>query len=264
VHAEIVKKFGENAINVKENNFNNSSSIIVTFFNSSLNDKTNELRALRAQETAEIVKARYPSIVEVDEIWVVFMRQTTRFLVITFTESVATFGFDRNARSLDDRAAEPSALTARTNYIQATNETEISLALVLEGSSTRGLNMFPHFTLKGDAPARQLPPPKIVTFDFASYAPTRRFQPDTTLSINVDNETIYEKEVTFSASKAPETGQIAEFLYLSVPYDEFRQIGNGTDVTISIGTEKFTLKREQVIALKNMNAYVNAAARQRR
>lgn len=264
VRSEIVKKFGENQVNVRENTFNNSSSVIVTFINSSLNDKTDDLRVARAQATAEIVKALYPSIAQVDEIWVLFVRQTTRFLVVTYTEGISSFGFDRNAQWLDHDTSEPvtSSLTARANYLESKNETEISLELLLEGNAFQGLSTFPHFTLKGDATKHQSPPPDVVTFDFASYSSTRRFQPDVPLRINVDNETIYEKEVTFSASKAA-AGQVAEFLYLPVPYDEFRQIGNGTDVTISIGDQKFTLKREQVIALKNMNAYVKAAARRR-
>ena len=263
VHAEIVKKFGETEVNVREHTFNNSSSIIVTFINSSLNDKTENLRGARAQETAEIVKSRYPSIAEVNEIWVFFMRRTTRFLVVTYTEPVANYVFDRNARPLEDRTPTAGSLTARANYSKTKDETEISLDLLLEGHSNQGFSMFPHFTLPGDANKRQSPPPDVVTFDFASYSPKRRFEPNTDLSIMVDNKVIYEKEVSFSVSKAAD-GQVAEFLYLPVPYDEFRQIGNGTDVTITIGNEKFTLEREQIIALNNMNAYIKRAAPPRR
>jgi len=70
VRAELVKKFGEENVNVRVNTFQNRTSILVTYVNSPLNQKTTEERAKRAQETAEIVRQHYPSIKNIGEIWI--------------------------------------------------------------------------------------------------------------------------------------------------------------------------------------------------
>src|SRR5262245_10356866 len=80
VRAELIKKFGEKDVNVRVNTYQNQTNISVVYANSPLNQKTTEERAKRAQETAEIVKQHYPSIKNVSEIWVGFMRVTTRMV----------------------------------------------------------------------------------------------------------------------------------------------------------------------------------------
>ena len=57
VRAELIKKFGEQDVNVRANTFQNHTSISVVYVNSPLNQKTTEERAKRAQETAEVVRA---------------------------------------------------------------------------------------------------------------------------------------------------------------------------------------------------------------
>lgn len=257
LHEEIVKRFGDKEVHVRENTFGNSTILIVTFINSSLNDKAPELRATRAQETAEIVKQSYASIAKINEIWIQFVRQTWRFVVLNFTEGIQAFAFDRNARPLNSRlnAPEAKALTARANYLEAKDETEISLELLLEGTPTQGLSMIPHFTLAGDATKRPSPPPEIVRFDFVSYSPAQRFKPNSNLIFSVDNNSLLETDVTFSVSKVA-GGQVAELLSLPMPYETFRQIPNGSAVTVTIGDRTFPLKHEQLIALTNLNAYV--------
>lgn len=77
IRAELIKKFSEADVNLRVNTFQNRTSISVIYVNSPLNQKTTEERARRAQETAEIVRQLYPSIKNISEIWVGFMRVTT-------------------------------------------------------------------------------------------------------------------------------------------------------------------------------------------
>ena len=85
VRAELMKKFSEKDVNLRINNFQNRQNILVTYVNSPLNQKTAEERARRAQETAEIVRQLYPSIKNVSEIWVGFMRVTTRMVIFHYS-----------------------------------------------------------------------------------------------------------------------------------------------------------------------------------
>src|SRR5678816_417956 len=62
VRAELIKKFGEQDVNVRANTFQNQTSISVVYVNSPLNQKTTEERAKRSQETAEIVRQHYPCL----------------------------------------------------------------------------------------------------------------------------------------------------------------------------------------------------------
>jgi len=54
VRAELIKKFGEQDVNLHANTSRSLTSISVVYFNSPLNQKTTEERAKRAQETAEL------------------------------------------------------------------------------------------------------------------------------------------------------------------------------------------------------------------
>ena len=88
VRDELIEKFGEQDVNVRANTFQNHTSISVVYVNSPLNQKTTEERAKRAQETAAIVRQHYPSIKNVSEIWVGFMRVTTRLVVFHSSEMI--------------------------------------------------------------------------------------------------------------------------------------------------------------------------------
>src|SRR5258708_7353473 len=79
VRNQLVKRFGDE-VNVTVNRADNRRSLIVTYVNSQLNDKSADERAKRAQETATLVKLFYPGIKAVDTIWVGFIRQTTRYV----------------------------------------------------------------------------------------------------------------------------------------------------------------------------------------
>lgn len=258
LQAEIVKKFGEEGVHVQENNFDASTFLVVTFINSSLNDKTEGLRAQRAKETAEIVKTRYSQISKIDQIWVNFVRQRTAFIVFHFSEGLASYGFDRDAKALRiEKSRSPvEALSPGARYSPTQNQSEVSVSLQLEGVEGAGVTMIPHFTVAGDANQKPSAPPETVTFDIAAYSPTRKFTHETKLTIVADNKTVFEKEVSFSSSRMAD-GQFGEFLYLTIPYQTFREICKGKEVTIAAGSESYTLKHEQLIAMRNMNAFVS-------
>src|SRR5215813_4721103 len=171
VQTEIAKKFGEE-VSVHENTFQKTTTIVVSFVNSSLNEKTEDERALRAKETAEIVKAKHPSIARIDSIWINFLRVKTRYLIVTYTQGLSSFGFDRDANPLTDpnnRTQPKGGLTPWASYMAAQQRTEVSLELLLEGSASSGVSMIPHFSVPGDATRQPSEPPEVVTFDFASY-----------------------------------------------------------------------------------------------
>src|ERR1044071_1859254 len=102
VRTELIKKFGEQDINLRSNSFQQQTNISVVYVNSPLNQKRAEERAKRAQETAEIVRQHYPSIKNISEIWVGFMRATTRLVIFHWSEMIEAHGFDREARALRD------------------------------------------------------------------------------------------------------------------------------------------------------------------
>jgi hypothetical protein len=242
VRADITKKFGDE-VYVHESTFEKSTAVFINFINSPLNDKTDELRAARAQETAQIVKAHYPSTYEIDFISVGFIRERTRFLVINYREGVASFQFDRNAKPIlmpGSDSGEPSGLNPTARYSPTQNKTDVSVSLQLDRGPGSGVTLVPHFSVLGDANQQPSTPPKEAMFDVASYSATRKFPQDTKLIILVDGEKIVEKDVSFSSSKAAD-GQTAEFLYVTFPYEAFPKIGKGNEVTIEIAPYKYTL-----------------------
>src|SRR5215217_4398987 len=107
VRAELIKKFGEQDVNIRINTFQNRTNISVVFVNSPLIQKPTEERAKRAQETAEIVRQQYPPIKNVSEIWVGFMRVTTRLVIFHYSEMLDAYGFDNEGRPLRDPGIAP-------------------------------------------------------------------------------------------------------------------------------------------------------------
>src|SRR5688572_30297839 len=85
LQADIVKEYSEKDVNV---NLNNSTVLVVTFVNSPLNEKGAEERAKRATQTAAFVKQHYPSINQIAEIWVAFVRSKTHFIVVHWSVSL--------------------------------------------------------------------------------------------------------------------------------------------------------------------------------
>jgi hypothetical protein len=262
LRGELVKEYGEQGVNV---NLNNSTSLIITFINSPLNAKGPQDRARRAGQTAAFVSSRYPSIEKIDDIWVGFVRQETRFIVLHYSESLEFFGFDKKARPL---ITTPEGLPATTPdnslrpvavYSQASNETEVRITnLQLAGDLKQTLSVVPHFTVPGDATGvrRSALSPQSVGFDFASYSEKSLFPGEPKITFLADRKPVFETSAQFSTSKNPDDGVFFESLYLQVPYPAFRRLTTGKEVTIMLGQNEYRLTDEQVQALRAMMGYV--------
>jgi hypothetical protein len=260
---DIVRMYGENGVNV---NLSEEVSLTVTFINSPLNSKTQDDRARRAQETAVFVKQHYPSIQKLEEIWVVFLRQETRFVVITTSYWMDYFGFDKGARPLPMPNEDPSeagsdgALKPTAVYSPSLNETDISInRLQLEGDMSQGVAVAPHFVISGDVTGVRLSgvAPKSVSFDFASYSEKSMFPGKIEIVFLADGKVVYQKQDTFSTSKSADGGY-SEFLLVQVPYEAFRRMIAGTTLTIRLGDREFLLNKGQLNALRSMIDYVKA------
>ena len=256
----IVKEYREPGVHV---NLSNSTSLTITFINSPLNDKSVEERAQRAQQTAQFVKLHYPSIANIDQIWVSFIKQETHYVVVTYTQGLDFFGFDKNAFPLR-RSNTAQVLTAAPDpyptvvYSPALKQTDVSIVrLQLEGDLNNGVAVAPHFVVPGDVTGLRRSPvtPKSVGFDFASYSTSVRFPGETKLVVLVDDRVAYETTSQFSTSRMS-NGSFSEFLLIQVPYPAFRRIATGEKVTVRLGGELYELRDDQRAGLREMTRYV--------
>lgn len=257
VHAELVKKFGEKDVNLRLNTFQNRTSISVTFVNSPLNQKTAEERAKRAQETAEIVRQHYPSIKNVSEIWVGFMRVTTRLAIFHWSEVFDTHGFDNEARALRHPGDAPLDTTQPVvRYSPSQNKTEISSSgIQLEGTAEKGVTVVPHFSVAGDINKITPKPPAEVLLDFAAFSEKPKFPNVTKIVFLSDNKVAYLTEGQFSTSKLAD-GTYSEFLYLKVPTAVFLKITSGSTIKIRLNEHDYTLTESQVLQIQRMSDYL--------
>ena len=253
VRAELIKKFGEQDVNVRAN----SKSISVIYVNSPLNQKTTEERAKRAQETAEVVKQHYPSIKNVSEIWVGFMRVTTRLVVFHSSEMIEVLGFDNEGRALSDPGLaplDPSLPVVR--YLASQNKTDISSnGIQLEGTPEKGVAVVPHFSVTGDVNKTRPTPPNEVSLDFAAFSDKPKFPNLTKILFVVDNKVVYVTEGQFSTSKIA-GDMYSEFLYLQVPTVVFLRITSGRTVKLRLGEHEYTLTETQILQIQRMADYI--------
>lgn len=257
VHDELVKKFGEQDVNVRVNTFQNRRSISVMYVNSPLNQKTTQERAKRAQETAAIVRQHYPSIKNVGEIWVGFTRVTTRLVVFHSSEMIEVLGFDNEGRALSDPGdapLDPSVPVVR--YVASQNKTDISSSgIQLEGTPEKGVTVVPHFSVTGDVNKTRPRPPNEVSMDFAAFSDKPKFPNLTKILFYVDNKLVYITEGQFSTSKIA-GDMYSEFLYLKVPTGVFLKITSGNTVKIKLSEHEYTLTESQLLQIQRMSDYI--------
>jgi hypothetical protein len=257
VRDELIKKFGEQDVNVRVNTFQNRRSISVMYVNSPLNQKTTQERAKRAQETAQIVTQHYPSIKNVSEIWVGFMRVTTRLVVFHSSEMIEVLGFDNEGRALSDPGVAPlDPSTPVVRYLASQNKTDISSnGIQLEGTPEKGVTVVPHFSVTGDVNKIRPKPPNEVSLDFAAFSDKPKFPNLTKITFSVDNKMVYITEGQFSTSKIA-GDMYSEFLYLKVPTSVFLKITSGNEVKIRLGKHEYTLTESQLLQIQQMADYV--------
>ncbi|HEX6045403.1 MAG TPA: hypothetical protein VFZ22_13010 [Pyrinomonadaceae bacterium] len=257
VRAELIKKFGGEDIDVRANTFQDRTSISVTYVNSPLNQRTTEERAKRAQETAEIVRQHYPAIKKVSEIWVGFMRLTTRVVVFHWSEMLEAHGFDNEARALREPGTTPlEPIQSVARYLASQNKTDISSGgIQLEGTPEKGVTVIPHFSVKGDVNKTKPKPPDEVWLDFAAFSEKPKFPNLTTIVFLSDNEVVYKTEGQFSTSKIADD-MYSEFLYLKMPPAVFLKITSGNTLKIRLNKHEYTLTERQILQIQQMSDYL--------
>ena len=257
VRAELIEKFGEKDVDVRVNIFQNRTSISVAYVNSPLNQKSTEERAKRSQETAEIVREYYRSIKNVSEIWVGFVRVTTRLVIFHWSEVLETRGFDNEARALRDPGTaplDPSQPVVR--YSASRDETDISSSgIQLEGTPEKGVMFVPHFSVAGDVNKITPKPPDEVRLDFAAVSEKPKFPSVTKIIFLSDNKVVYLTEGQFATSKITDD-MYNEFLYLNVPTAVFLKIASGNTVRIRLNEHEYTLTDTQTLQIQRMSDYL--------
>ena len=259
VRSEIIKKFGDRDVNVRVNTFENQTRIFVIYVNSPLNEKSSDDRAQRAQETAEIVRQRYPSMQSSNEIWVGFARVTTRLVIFHWNEMIESFGFDNEARAFRGPAPPPAPVDLNqpgVRYLPNQNQTEISSSgIQLEGTAEKGVLFVPHFSVAGDVKKSKPKSPIEVGLDFAAFSVKPKFPNVTKIVFLSDDKVAYRTEGQFSTSKIADD-MYSEFLYLKVPTAMFLKITAGSTVKIRLNEREYTLTESQFQQIKGMSDYL--------
>ena len=263
VRAELLKKFGEQDVNLRVSTLENRKSISVVYVNSPLNQKTAEEREKRAQETAEIVRQNYPSIKNVSEIWVGFLRVTTRLGIFHWSEMIDVRGFDNEARALRDPGDAPLDIgdppldpsQPAVNYLERQNKTDISGSIQLEGTPEKGVTVVPHFSVAGNVNKTTPKPPNEVSLDFAAFSGKPKFPNITKIVFLVDDKVVYLTEGQFSTSKIADD-MYSEFLYLKMPTSEFLKIASGNSVKIRLSEHEYTLTESNILQIQRMSDYL--------
>lgn len=257
VRHEIVKKFGENTVDVNLNSYDSFQVISIVFTNSPLNEKTSDDRSKRGQQVAEIVKTHYADIKSVDQISVAFIRSKSYFLFFHSRAVLDHFAFDREGKPLagSPEGSTGAASTPNIRYAAAENQTYVSVDdIQLEGVAGDGLTMLPRMVVKGDTSKETPKPPQTVQIDFASFAAQQQFPGVTKIRFTGDKET-YDTEGQFSTSRGND-GLINEFLYLKMPYNKFLKLTNTNSFKVQLNDRQFQLTDQQLKSLRAMTTYV--------
>lgn len=233
----------------------NRGMLSVTFINSPLNDSTRQQRALRAQEAAQIVGAHYARSNAVAAIVVVFLRRKTAFAVFHRSQTLDSFGFEKDGQP--NRYTSPylpappdSEITAGYSATEDATDLSSQSTLQLDGEpGGYGITFMPHLRLLGDARRTKAPPPKEVLFYFASYSKKPRFSEPVPVEFIADGKPIMQGKATF-------TGNDAQFSTLEVSYSVFRKMATSREAVIKLGAKEYPLTPKQLELLQKMDDHV--------
>ncbi|HEY6803321.1 MAG TPA: hypothetical protein VI306_07065 [Pyrinomonadaceae bacterium] len=267
VRSELIKRFGEDNVDVRLNSGEGGRTVSVTFMNSPLNESGEEKRRERAQQTVEIVKMYYPDIKAIFYISVNFIRANSILGIFHSTKVVDIYWFDRNAKPItstdnggrevpfDDHRDNEDPLEPKVSYTPTRNETEIYLGGVqLEGTPEKGVLMIPRIMVAGITEKTTPAPPESMSIDFAAFSDKRQFPGVTKITFFADKKS-FDFEGEFSTSEAAD-GLTSEFLYLKIPYADFKQIAASEEVTVRVGKKKFALTGQQIHALFSLTRFL--------
>jgi hypothetical protein len=91
---KLVQQFDERNVRIT---IQNGNTVGVSFINSSFNNLSQQEKELKAQEVAVFVKDNYDAIENIDNIWISFIIHKKYLFLVNYTNSLATFFFDKNA-----------------------------------------------------------------------------------------------------------------------------------------------------------------------
>ena len=264
LRADLIKEFHDQDINVV---VQNSTVLGVTFINSKLNDQSSMKRMERAQETAIFIKRHYAGIDRIERVWVSFVANEKRFLIVNYTTGIDTFLFDKRGSLLrppGQYEAHPDLNgddVARATYNASRNQTDVQITrLQLSGNLDEGVALVPGFILPGDATSadRATTRPRWVNFTFASYAPRKVFKTDVPFAVIADGKTIY-NSISRNTSTTTEGGN--EFLTQVIPFPQFVEMIRARKAGLKLADKEYSLTDRQLGGLRDMASY--AASMQR-
>ena len=254
---QLTKQFPQEQITL---NLHNATALQITFTDSPLNESQVDERIMRAQNTALLAKRHYSGIARLDRISISFVRSETEMFIVTYTQEIDNFVFDREAKPIGAPANyHPSEFAgeqdAHVVYNAARDESEVRITrLQLSGDGDKGLILSPHFKLRGDATTagRSRGIPSAIVFTFASFAPEKIFKADPRLRIVADGYTIF-NDKAHNQSLNTEGGN--EFMVQGVPLEQFLKMTQAKTVILELGENEYLLSDRQLGALREMASY---------
>lgn len=255
LHTALTKKFGDE-LSLHLGERESGGMLSIAFINSPLNESTAQARSKRAEETAQMVHAQYGHSTLVTSIYVMFLRRKTQYLVFHQTQTVAAYGFERDAQQLRPAIpylpGPPPDRDVTAGYSATDGGTDVSAARTFQIDGEPGgygLTVLPHFKLPGDASRIKAPPPKEVSFYVASYSRKPRFSGEVPVEFIADRTPVMQGKATF-------TGNDAQYCSIKTSYAVFRKIVAAKEASIKLGAREYPLTPEQLTTLQKMDAYV--------
>ncbi|HYX31335.1 MAG TPA: hypothetical protein VE863_22560 [Pyrinomonadaceae bacterium] len=264
---QLIDKYQEKEVNV---NLQNNAYLTISFINSPLNQQDDATRAARAEDVAKFVVKNFPPIRQIQQIWIVFLKSESRFIIFHYSQALGAFSFN-NRGELLRRPNVPNVapdsedpLNPSVKFDPRRNETDIGLERVqLDRDPDHGIAMVPYYTAKGDArgPVRSAAAPSSVTLDFASYAEQPIFSGDSRLEIICDGKTQFAGNARLLQPQESGTAAgHAQFLTVEIPFSDFRRMGEAHKTTVRLNAKQFDLNSDAIAALKRMASFVAPGA----